>query len=117
MNLDRIEGPGAPRIPSPGAAERPGPAGKVPEGTTRVAALSSGAPEKSFGEVLLESIREADRLQDSAEQAIQGLASGKRDDVAGVMTAVEKADLAYRTLMGVRNKLVDAYEELMRLRI
>jgi len=33
------------------------------------------------------------------------------------MTAVEKADIAFRTLMKVRNKLVDAYEELVRMRV
>jgi flagellar hook-basal body complex protein FliE len=108
MALDRIDGLGAPKVPgADGAAGGPGSAGKV-------SGVESGP---SFGDILLDSIREADRLQDSADQAIQGLAAGKRDDVAGVMTAVEKADLAFRTLMQVRNKLVDAYEELMRLRI
>jgi len=109
MALDRIDGLGAPKVPgADAAAGGPGSAGKV-------SGVEAGA--KSFGDILLDSIREADRLQDSADQAIQGLAAGKRDDVAGVMTAVEKADLAFRTLMQVRNKLVDAYEELMRLRI
>ena len=109
MALERIEGQGTPRIDRPASAPGlPGAAGKV-EGST------SGG--KSFRDILLDSIQEANRLQTSADKAIQDLAAGKGDDVAGVMTAVEKADLAFRTLMQVRNKLVDAYEELMRLRI
>jgi flagellar hook-basal body complex protein FliE len=108
MALDRIDGPGSPQVPAPAAG-----AGSS-AGTDKV---SAGAGGKSFGDILLESIQEADRLQGSADAAIQELAAGRRDDVAGVMTAVEKADLAFRTLMGVRNKLVDAYDELMRLRI
>jgi len=110
MALDRIDGTQTPIIRGPDGA--PGGAGSA---AGKAGGIGPGG--KSFGDILLDSIREADRLQDSADQAIQGLAAGTTDDVAGVMTAVEKADLAFRTLMQVRNKLVDAYEELMRLRI
>jgi len=75
----------------------------------------AGGP--SFREILLDSIREVNHLQKEADTAIQGLAAGTVDDVAGVFTAVEKAGLAFRTLMEVRNKLVDAYQELMRMRV
>jgi len=110
MGLERIAGSLGPNV---GAPEVQG----VTTGPSAVkgAAGPSGGP--SFGDVLLESLQEANRLQNSADAAIQGLAAGKTTDVAGVMTAVEKADLAFRTLMQVRNKLVDAYDELMRLRI
>jgi flagellar hook-basal body complex protein FliE len=102
MSLERIEGLPSPR--SAGAGSSASPAGEA----------AGGEP---FGEMLLDALREANRLQSHADAAIQGLASGKGNDVTEVMTAVEKADLAFRTLMQVRNKLVDAYEELMRLRI
>ena len=85
----------------------------------RAAGAAGAGPtsDTAFGDVLLDAMREANRLQGSADQAIAGLAAGDDSNVADVMTAVEKADLAFRTLMQVRNKLVDAYEELMRLRI
>ena len=105
MNLDRIDG-NTPRISSGERPEsRPAPGAAAP----------AGGP--AFGDLLLEALEEANRLQTSADSAIQGLAAGEKRDVAEVMTAVDKADLAFRSLMQVRNKLVDAYEELMRLRI
>jgi flagellar hook-basal body complex protein FliE len=103
MTMERIDGLGGPKLP---AASRP-----------ISTEAGAAAPGQSFGDMLLDALKEANRLQSSADAAIQGLASGKSSEVTEVMTAVEKADLAFRTLMQVRNKLVDAYEELMRLRI
>ena len=69
----------------------------------------------NFKDVLKKSIQEVNQLQQEADEAIQELAMGKRDDYAGVITAVQKADVAFRTLMQVRNKLIDAYRETMRM--
>ncbi len=105
MALDRISGPGTPPVASGDRA-----AGAAAGG----AAAAGGS---AFSDILLDALQEANQLQSSADKAIQGIAAGDTENVAEVMTAVEKADLAFRTLMQVRNKLVDAYEELMRLRI
>lgn len=84
-------------------------------------ASSGSSPEgpgkASFEDVLRSSIQDVDKLQHDATEAIHKMSTGKADSVAEVMTAVEKADIAFRTLMQVRNKLVDAYEELLRIRI
>jgi len=71
----------------------------------------------SFKEILKKSIQEVNKLQHEADQAIQELALGERDDYAQVITAVQKADIAFRTLLEVRNKLIDAYQEFNRMRI
>lgn len=71
----------------------------------------------SFADLLANSIKEVNALQHDADQAIQDLTVGKTENVTEVLTAVEKADLAFRALMQIRNKLVDAYEEIQRLRI
>jgi flagellar hook-basal body complex protein FliE len=71
----------------------------------------------NFKDVLKKSIQEVNQLQQEADEAIQELAMGKRDDYAGVITAVQKADVAFRTLMQVRNKLIDAYQEFNRMRV
>ncbi len=75
-------------------------------------AAAGGAGGSSFSEVLKNSIDEVSRLQKDASQAVEDLATGKSEDVTGVMTAVEKSDLAFKTLLAIRSKLMDAYEEI-----
>src|ERR1044072_7406066 len=65
----------------------------------------------SFADTLKNSINEVSRLQQDASKAVQDLATGKTEDVSGVMTAMEKSDLAFKTLLAIRAKLMDAYEE------
>ncbi|MCC6574561.1 MAG: flagellar hook-basal body complex protein FliE [Planctomycetes bacterium] len=73
--------------------------------------------DKSFREILGDTIAEVSARQQDADKAIEALATGQTDNLAEVLAAVEKADLAFRTLMQFRNKLVNAYEEISRLRI
>ena len=82
--------------------------------TRKAKGLSDGP---SFAELLKSSIQEVNSLQKAADAAISDLAQGKSESVTEVLTAVEKADLAFRALMQIRNKLVAAYEEINRLRI
>ena len=76
------------------------------------AARTAGPAGASFADTLKNSINEVSRLQQDASQAVQDLATGKTEDVAGVMTAMEKSDLAFKTLLAIRAKLMDAYEEI-----
>jgi flagellar hook-basal body complex protein FliE len=73
---------------------------------------AGGAPSTSFSDTLKSSIDEVSRLQQDASQAVQDLATGKTEDVTGVMTAMEKSDIAFKTLLAIRAKLMDAYEEI-----
>jgi flagellar hook-basal body complex protein FliE len=86
-------------------------------GEGRAAGRGAPAGGPGFEAFLRESIASADQLQHDAAAAVESLSAGETDRVTEVMTAVEKADIAFRTLMQVRNKLVDAYEELLRLRL
>ncbi|KAA0210059.1 flagellar hook-basal body complex protein FliE [bacterium] len=79
--------------------------------------VSPSAGQPSFREILGQSLKEVSSRQQEADSAIEALVTGQSDNIAEVMTAVEKADLAFRTLMQFRNKLVAAYEEINRLRI
>ncbi len=90
--------------------DRLGPADKTQTDRT-------GAPSTSFTDVLKKSIAEANQLQLDAEKAVNALSTGKTDNVAEVMTAVQKADLAFRTLLQIRNKLLDAWNQTMNMRI
>ena len=80
----------------------------------RAAGTGGGA---SFADALKNSIDEVSRLQQDASRAVEDLATGKGEDVAGVMTAMEKSDLAFKTLLAIRSKLMDAYEEIKNISI
>ena len=55
---------------------------------------------------------EVDRMQHAAADASKALALGETDDVTGTMATVEKADLAFKTLLAVRSKLMSAFDEI-----
>ncbi len=78
-------------------------------------ATSSGAGAaggSSFADSLKKSIEEVSKLQQDASQAVTDLSTGKTENVSGVMTAMEKSDLAFKTLLAIRSKLMDAYDEV-----
>jgi len=78
---------------------------------------AGGAPATSFADVLKNSIDEVAKLQNDASQAVQDVVTGKSDDVTGVMMAMEKSELAFKTLLSIRGKLMDAYEEIKNMPI
>ncbi len=77
----------------------------------------NAASAPSFKDVLMKNIEQVNRLQQDAEKAIEDLHAGRRDDLDGVLIAKQKADLAFQMLQQVRNKMVDAYEEIKQMRV
>ena len=75
------------------------------------------AGASSFADVLKNSIGEVSRLQQDATKAVEDLATGKSENVTGVMTAMEKSDLAFKTLLAIRTKLMEAYDEIKNIPI
>lgn len=67
--------------------------------------------------MLKNSIDEVAKLQQDASQATQQLLTGQSEDVTGVFTAMEKSDAAFKTLLAIRGKLMDAYEEIKNMPI
>lgn len=76
---------------------------------------SSPANEGSFEKMLQKSMEEVNALQEQAEQAIQDLATGQTEDLHKTMILMEKAELSLKLMVQVRNKLLDAYQEIMRM--
>jgi flagellar hook-basal body complex protein FliE len=72
---------------------------------------------KSFKDVLMDNLSEVNRLQQEAADGIERVATGQTDNLAEVLTAVKKADVAFSMLMEMRNKLVDAYREVQQMRV
>jgi len=76
------------------------------------------APDSnSFGQVLTQSLNDVNKLQKEADQAIDALASGQQQDIHNTMIAMEKADVAFRLIMEIRNKVISAYETIMRMQV
>jgi flagellar hook-basal body complex protein FliE len=76
---------------------------------------AQGGP--SFKDVLLDSIQEANGLQQSADKAVEKLATGGDVSPAEVLTAVQKADIAFRMMMQIRNKISAAYDEIKNIHV
>ena len=71
----------------------------------------------SFGDMLSQQLVNLNNLQLNAQDQSTALATGQATDVSSVVTAVEQAALAMQLAVQVRNKAVDAYQEIMRMQI
>lgn len=60
-------------------------------------------------------ISKVDDLQQSSDTAIKDLLTGKNEDISSVVSAVAKADMSFKLLVGVRNKLIEAYKQTMNM--
>jgi flagellar hook-basal body complex protein FliE len=82
---------------------------------------SSPGAEKSgsgFGDVLKDAISTVNELQKQSDQDIQKLMAGDQSqDLHTTVIAIQKADLSFQMMMQVRNKIVQAYQEIMRTQI
>ena len=79
---------------------------------TQKTALSDPA---SFGQMLKGSLERVGQLQKEADASVSELATGRQTDIHQTMIAVEKADVSFELLMQIRNKLISAYERIMRM--
>ncbi|MCI0492282.1 MAG: flagellar hook-basal body complex protein FliE [Planctomycetes bacterium] len=78
---------------------------------------NGAAAGPSFKELLVDSIQQVNTMQLEADQAVETLFTGGDVNPAEVLTAVQKADLAFRLTMQMRNKLMDVYQEIKDIRI
>ncbi len=88
----------------------------LPAGTDSSAG-SRGAGGINFQDVLMKSLEQVNELDRQSQSMIAGALTGEDYTQAEVFTAVKKADLAFRTMLQIRNKLLDAYNELKNIRM
>lgn len=70
-----------------------------------------------FKNALMKSLEQVNAAQQDADRAVEDLLMGQRQDVEGVILATEKADMAFKMLQSVRNKVLGAYEEIKSIRV
>lgn len=71
----------------------------------------------SFEDAIKDALNEVSMIQNEAEKAIEDFSKGEVKDIHTVVVAMEKADVSLQTLLQVRNKLLTAYEEIMRMQV
>ena len=71
----------------------------------------------SFGQTLTDALSKLNDLQTQADDATTKLATGQPVELHDVMTAVEQASIAFELTLQVRNKLMEAYQEIMRTQV
>lgn len=78
-------------------------------------AAGKAAPVESFSKFLGEMVDKVNQTQSEADKAVQKLATGESKGLHEVMIAVEKSSISFQFLTQVRNKAVEAYQEIMRM--
>lgn len=80
--------------------------------------IGSTAPAADgAGKFFSELVSKVNDVQVQADKAVQGLASGENKNLHEVMIQVEKASLSFQFMSQVRNKALDAYQEIMRMQV
>jgi flagellar hook-basal body complex protein FliE len=72
---------------------------------------------KSFGEILQDGISNVNEAQKDASKASTELALGKSDSLHETMLSLTKAELSFNLMVQVRNKALEAYQEMMRMQV
>ena len=101
-----------PSVPGIGQTELVG-AGRPRRGRYR----SGRAARRGFAQLLSQKLGGVVDLQNQADAASQAVATGQSSDLAGATVAVEKASIAIDLVSAIRNKAVDAYQDIMRMQV
>jgi len=80
-------------------------------------AASKGNKTGGFGDILAQSMREVESSRGVADEAVTQFLSGEGVELHDVAMAAQKAELTFEMFLQTRNKLVQAYQEVMRMQI
>jgi flagellar hook-basal body complex protein FliE len=70
-----------------------------------------------FKEVLKGSINDVNQYQHQAHQAMEELSTGKSSNLHETMVSIQKAEISFRMMVQVRNKVMEAYQTVMRMQV
>lgn len=101
---------------NPGAGLKPGQTLPV-TGDPSTAATGGTDAASSFKDVLLRNLGEVNKLQQDADTTLENFTTGKTANMGEVISATQKASMAFSMLVQIRNKLQDAYDEVKNLRV
>src|SRR5215831_19343295 len=86
--------------------------------TTPIATPEVG-PKKDggFGAILQDAIHQVNQFHQDASKSVENFLSGEGDDLHKTIMATQRADLSMELFLQVRNKVVQAYQEVMRMQV
>jgi flagellar hook-basal body complex protein FliE len=105
-----------PDLARAGAMLGKGDLGAMLGGLSNSSAASTGGLEQ-FAKLIAGQVNEVNSMQSGADDLVHQMLTGQDVNQAEVLTAVQKADLAFRMMLQVRNKLIEAYRELQQIQI
>ncbi|MGP8243223.1 MAG: flagellar hook-basal body complex protein FliE [Bryobacteraceae bacterium] len=82
-----------------------------------VASTAAAAQSGDFQNVLSSAIGSIESLQNSASDSVQKFLTGQNEELHTTVLATQKAELAFELGLQVRNKVVDAYQEIMKMQV
>ena len=85
--------------------------------TQSVASAGQTKEGSSFKQMMLQSLQDVNSMQQQANQAVETLMTGGDVEPAAVLTAVQKADLSFRLMLQMRNKMMQVFQEVKDIRI
>lgn len=74
-------------------------------------------PAAGFGSILQDAMQKVGEFNDTASKSVERFLSGEGDDLHKTIMATQRADLAMELFLQVRNKVVSAYQEVMRMQV
>jgi len=83
--------------------------------TPRVNPPVSGTDFSKAVKALGDCVSKVDNMQQASDASVEDLLAGRNNDITAVVSAVAKADMSFKVLVGVRNKLIEAYKQTMNM--
>ncbi|MBX3023122.1 MAG: flagellar hook-basal body complex protein FliE [Bdellovibrionales bacterium] len=78
---------------------------------------TDAAEGKSFADTLKDAVNSVNTMQKESDVKMQELATGKTKNIHDVMLTAERADVSLRLMTQVRNKIIEAYQEIMKMQV
>lgn len=91
--------------------------GITPASEALTQTATPAAPGGVFSQLVTHFLSDTGAQQMQANQALADLAVGRSDNLSGVLVSAAKADLAFRLVLEIRNKLMEAYQQIMQMQV
>ena len=91
--------------------------GDVSNGVAKTKESTAGSGVNSFTERMNDAIQEVNKLQSQAAEATKAYQMGETNDVAAVMLARHKASIGFESTLQVSNRLLSAYDDIMKMQV